>query len=72
MGGFISQTCMEVLLGKHGLVNASELAEVLTENVGEIVKKSDSSTAKRLGADEKGRIKMSRRAWLRDRATMVS
>ena len=30
------------------------------------VKKGDLVTAKCLGVDEKGRVKMSRRAWLRD------
>ena len=43
---------MEVLPGKDGLVHVSELDDVIT--------------AKCLGVDEKGRVKMSRRAWLRD------
>ena len=59
---------MEVLPGKDGLVHVSELAEGRTENVGDIVKKGDTITAKCLGVDEKGRVKMSRRAWLRDQA----
>jgi polyribonucleotide nucleotidyltransferase len=57
---------MEVLPGKDGLVHVSELAEGRTENVEDIVKKGDVITAKCLGVDEKGRVKMSRRAWLRD------
>jgi polyribonucleotide nucleotidyltransferase len=36
------------------------------ENVEDVVKKGDLLTAKCLGVDEKGRVKMSRRAWLRD------
>jgi polyribonucleotide nucleotidyltransferase len=57
---------MEVLPGKDGLVHVSELAEGRVENVEDVVKKGDLLTAKCLGVDEKGRVKMSRRAWLRD------
>jgi polyribonucleotide nucleotidyltransferase len=57
---------MEVLPGKDGLIHVSELAEGRTEKVEDIVKKGDLVTAKCLGVDEKGRVKMSRRAWLRD------
>jgi polyribonucleotide nucleotidyltransferase len=42
------------------------LAEGRTENVEDIVKKDDVVTAKCIGVDEKGRVKMSRRAWLRE------
>lgn len=57
---------MEVLPGKDGLVHISELAEGRVEKVEDIVKKGEMLTAKCLGVDEKGRVKMSRRAWLRD------
>ncbi|MEI7911702.1 MAG: KH domain-containing protein, partial [Verrucomicrobiota bacterium] len=57
---------MEVLPGKDGLIHVSELAEGRTENVEDVVKKGDIVTAKCVGVDEKGRVKMSRRAWLRD------
>ena len=57
---------MEVLPGKDGLIHVSELAEGRTENVEDIVKKGQVITAKCLGVDEKGRVKMSRRAWLRE------
>jgi polyribonucleotide nucleotidyltransferase len=57
---------MEVLPGKDGLVHVSELAEGRVEKVEDVVKKGDLLTAKCLGVDEKGRVKMSRRAWLRD------
>jgi len=57
---------MEVLPGKDGLIHVSELAEGRTEKVEDIVKKGDVITAKCLGVDEKGRVKMSRRAYLRD------
>jgi polyribonucleotide nucleotidyltransferase len=57
---------MEVLPGKDGLIHVSELAEGRTEHVEDVVKKGDVVTAKCLGVDEKGRVKMSRRAWLRE------
>ena len=57
---------MEVLPGKDGLIHVSELAEGRTEKVEDVVKKGDVVTAKCLGVDEKGRVKMSRRAWLRE------
>jgi polyribonucleotide nucleotidyltransferase len=57
---------MEVLPGKDGLVHVSELAEGRVEKVEDVVKKGDVITAKCLGVDEKGRIKMSRKAALRE------
>lgn len=57
---------MEVLPGKDGLIHVSELAEGRTEQVEDVVKKGDVVTAKCIGVDEKGRVKMSRRAYLRD------
>ena len=57
---------MEVLPGKDGLIHISELAEGRTEKVEDVVKKGETVTAKCLGVDEKGRVKMSRRAHLRD------
>jgi polyribonucleotide nucleotidyltransferase len=63
---------MEVLPGKDGLIHVSELAEGRTEKVEDIVKKGDVVTAKCIGVDEKGRVKMSRRAWLRDQKAAES
>ncbi|MGE9271040.1 MAG: polyribonucleotide nucleotidyltransferase [Verrucomicrobiales bacterium] len=57
---------MEVLPGKDGLVHISELQEGRTEKVEDVVKKGENITAKCVGVDEKGRVKMSRRAYLRD------
>lgn len=57
---------MEVLPGKDGLVHISELAEGRTEKTEDVVKVGDIVTAKCIGIDEKGRIKMSIRAALRD------
>ena len=59
---------MEVLPGKDGLVHVSELAEGRVEKVEDVVKKGDTITAKCLGVDEKGRVKMSRKAYLRELA----
>ncbi len=59
---------MEVLPGKDGLIHISELAEGRTEKVEDVVKKGETISAKCLGVDERGRVKMSRRAWLRDQA----
>ena len=63
---------MDVLPGKDGLIHVSELAEGRTEKVEDVVKKGDVVTAKCLGVDEKGRVKMSRRAWLRDQAAAAA
>ena len=57
---------MEVLPGKDGLIHVSELAEGRTERVEDVVKKGDMITAKCLGVDEKGRVKMSRKAVIRE------
>ena len=57
---------MEVLPGKDGLVHISELAEGRVGKVEDICKKGDTITAKCIGVDDKGRVKMSRRAALRD------
>jgi polyribonucleotide nucleotidyltransferase len=59
---------MEVLPGKDGLVHVSELAENRVDKVEDVVKKGDMITAKCLGVDEKGRVKMSRKAYLREQA----
>ena len=63
---------MEVLPGKDGLIHISELAEGRTEKVEDVVKKGDMITAKCLGVDEKGRVKMSRRVWLREQKAAES
>ncbi len=57
---------MEVLPGKDGLIHISELQEGRTEKVEDVLKKGENVTAKCIGVDEKGRVKMSRRAYLRD------
>ena len=58
---------MEVLPGKDGLIHISELADGRIEQVEDVVKVGDMVTAKCIGVDEKGRVKMSRRAAMAER-----
>ena len=57
---------MEVLPGKDGLIHISELAEGRTSKTEDVVSVGDVVTAKCIGIDDKGRVKMSIRAALRD------
>jgi len=57
---------MEVLPGKDGLVHISELAEGRVNKTEDVVKVGDIVTAKCIGVDEKGRVKMSMRAATRE------
>ena len=57
---------MEVLPGKDGLIHISELAEGRTVKTEDVVSVGDVVTAKCIGIDDKGRVKMSIRAALRD------
>ena len=56
---------MEVLPGKDGLIHISELAEGRTAKTEDVVSVGDVVTAKCIGIDDKGRVKMSIRAALR-------
>ena len=57
---------MEVLPGKDGLIHISELAEGRTAKTEDVVSVGDVVTAKCIGIDDKGRVKMSIRAAFRD------
>ena len=57
---------MEVLPGKDGLIHISERAEGRTVKTEDVVSVGDVVTAKCIGIDDKGRVKMSIRAALRD------
>lgn len=57
---------MEVLPGKDGLIHISELAEGRTVKTEDVVNVGDVVTAKCIGIDDKGRVKMSVRAALRE------
>ena len=58
---------VEFLPGKDGLCHISELANFRVKNTEDIVKIGDEITVKCLGVDEKGRVKLSRRAAMEDR-----
>ncbi|MEI9863228.1 MAG: polyribonucleotide nucleotidyltransferase [Limisphaerales bacterium] len=58
---------VEFLPGKDGLVHISELANFRVKNTEDIVKIGDEISVKCLGVDEKGRVKLSRRAAMEDR-----
>jgi polyribonucleotide nucleotidyltransferase len=58
---------VEVLAGKEGLVHISELANFRVKQVDDIVKMGDEIWVKCIGIDEKGRVKLSRRAAMEER-----
>lgn len=57
---------MQIMPGKDGLIHISELAEGRVEKTEDVVKKGDTVTAKCVGVDDRGRVKMSIRAATRD------
>ena len=57
---------MELMPGKDGLIHVSELALTRVAKVEDVVKMGDMVTAKCIGIDEKGRVKMSRRILLKE------
>ncbi|MBV8351404.1 MAG: polyribonucleotide nucleotidyltransferase [Verrucomicrobia bacterium] len=58
---------VEVLPGKDGLVHISELADFRVKNVEDVVKIGDLVWVKCIGIDDKGRVKLSRKAAMRER-----
>jgi polyribonucleotide nucleotidyltransferase len=58
---------VEVLPGKEGLVHISELADFRVKRTEDVVKIGDTILVKCIGVDEKGRVKFSRRAAMKDR-----
>ena len=58
---------VEFLPGKDGLVHISELANFRVKKTEDICKIGDDITVKCLGVDEKGRVRLSRRAAMEDR-----
>src|SRR5206468_4113967 len=58
---------VEFLPGKDGLVHISELANFRVKQTEDIVKTGDEIWVKCLGVDEKGRVKLSRKAAMADR-----
>jgi len=58
---------VEVLPGKDGLVHISELADFRVKTVEDVVKIGDLIWVKCIGIDDKGRVKLSRKAAMRER-----
>jgi polyribonucleotide nucleotidyltransferase len=58
---------VEIFPGKDGLVHISELANFRVKQVEDIVKVGDEILVKCIGIDDKGRVKLSRRAAMEDR-----
>ncbi len=58
---------VEVLPGKDGLVHISELADFRVNKVEDVVRVGDSVWVKCIGIDDKGRVKLSRKAAMKDR-----
>ena len=58
---------VEVLPGKDGLVHISELADFRVNKVEDVVKQGDAIWVKCIGVDDKGRVKLSRKAAMKDR-----
>jgi polyribonucleotide nucleotidyltransferase len=58
---------VEVLPGKDGLVHISELADFRVKAVEDVVKVGDVIWVKCIGIDDKGRVKLSRKAAMKER-----
>jgi polyribonucleotide nucleotidyltransferase len=63
---------VEVLPGKDGLVHISELAETRINKVEDVVKVGDRVWVKCIGVDDKGKVKLSRRAAMKERDIIAS
>jgi len=59
---------VEVFPGKDGLVHISELADFRVNRTEDVVKMGDMIWVKCIGIDDKGRVKLSRKAALKERA----
>jgi polyribonucleotide nucleotidyltransferase len=59
---------VEVFPGKDGLVHISELADFRVKRTEDVAKIGDIMWVKCIGIDDKGRVKLSRRAALKERA----
>jgi polyribonucleotide nucleotidyltransferase len=63
---------VEFLPGKDGLVHISELANFRVKQTEDIVKLGDEIWVKCLGVDEKGRVRLSRKAAMAERDQQMS
>jgi polyribonucleotide nucleotidyltransferase len=59
---------VEVLPGKDGLVHISELADFRVKRTEDVAKVGDIIWVKCIGIDDKGRVKLSRKAALKERS----
>lgn len=59
---------VEVFPGRDGLVHISELADVRVNRVEDVVKMGEEVWVKCIGVDDKGRVKLSRKAAMKERA----
>jgi polyribonucleotide nucleotidyltransferase len=57
---------------RDGLIHVSELADHRVERVEDVVRVGDTVTAKCVGIDDKGRVKMSRKAVLKEKSAASS
>jgi polyribonucleotide nucleotidyltransferase len=58
---------VEVMPGKDGLVHISELADFRVNKVEDVVKVGDAIWVKCIGVDDRGKVKLSRKAAMKDR-----
>ena len=58
---------VEVMPGKEGLVHISELADFRVNKTEDVVRVGDAIWVKCIGIDDKGRVKLSRRAAMKER-----
>ena len=58
---------VEVLPGKEGLVHISELADFRVNKTEDVVRAGDAIWVKCIGIDDKGRVKLSRKAAMKER-----
>ncbi len=63
---------MRLFGNKDGLIHISELADFRVKAVEDVVKKGDIVTAKCVGIDDKGRVKMSRKAAMKEKDQQAS
>jgi len=57
---------VEILPGQEGLVHVSELSESYVRNISDVVHTGDDFTVKCIGVDDQGKIRLSRKAALKD------
>ena len=57
---------VEILPGQEGLVHVSELSESYVRNISDVVHTGDDITVKCIGVDDQGKIRLSRKAALKD------